>query len=150
MNAEQQAKLWGQIVTKASQDENFRQRLLADPANVVKEFDVELPAGVQLRVVENTDQVLHLALPPLAASRTKNSPTRSWKVWPVDLLSSLSSASCRAAPAKRTKVNQGRNLPPSHRPREVPNESVRLSGFSSTVNSPQAERVADVFAANFL
>jgi hypothetical protein len=69
MNAEQQAKQWGQIVTKASQDEKFRKQLLADPATVVKEFGLELPAGVQLRVLENTDQVLHLVLPPLQTDK---------------------------------------------------------------------------------
>ena len=71
MNAEQQAKQWGQIVAKAGQDEMFRKRLLADPSTVVKEFGVEVPAGVQLRVVENTDQVLHLALLPLAGQQDK-------------------------------------------------------------------------------
>ena len=65
MNAEQQAKQWGQIVTKASQDEKFRKQLLADPAVVLKESGLEVPAGVQLRVLENTNQVLHLVLPPL-------------------------------------------------------------------------------------
>jgi Nitrile hydratase, alpha chain len=65
MNAEQQAKQWGQIVTKASQDEKFRKRLLADPATVLKESGMEVPAGIRLRVLENTDQDLHLVLPPL-------------------------------------------------------------------------------------
>jgi hypothetical protein len=69
MNTEQQAKQWGQIVTKASQDVKFRNRLLADPATVVKESGLEVPAGVQLRVLENSDYVLHLVLPPLQTEK---------------------------------------------------------------------------------
>lgn len=69
MNAEQQAKQWSQIVTKAGQDEKFRQRLLAAPTTVVKEFGVEVPAGVELRVLENTSQAVHLVLPPLQTGK---------------------------------------------------------------------------------
>jgi hypothetical protein len=56
-------KTWGQIVAKAWQDESFKRRLLADPAAVLKEHGVAIPAGVQVRVVENTDRVQHLTLP---------------------------------------------------------------------------------------
>lgn len=63
MKAEQHSKLWGQIVAKAWQDESLKKRLLADPAAVLKEYGIEVPPGVQLRVVENTDQILHLTLP---------------------------------------------------------------------------------------
>lgn len=63
MNTEQTVNQWGQIVAKAWQDDKFKNRLLAEPAAVFQEFGVEVPAGVQLRVVENTDQVVHLTLP---------------------------------------------------------------------------------------
>lgn len=69
MNVEQQAKLWGQIVTKSSRDERFRKQLLADPAAAVKEAGLELPPGVKLRVVENTDTLLHVAIPPLESDK---------------------------------------------------------------------------------
>ena len=38
-------------------------RLMAEPAAVLREAGIELPAGQQVRVVENTDQVVHLVLP---------------------------------------------------------------------------------------
>ena len=59
MNAEQ----WGRIVSRAWADEGFKKRLLADPAAVLQEQGVALPPGVTVRVVEDTDQVMHLTLP---------------------------------------------------------------------------------------
>ena len=63
MNAEQQIKQWGQVVAKSWQDDGFKKRLLANPSAVLKEQGLEVPAGVQIRMVENTDQVVHLTLP---------------------------------------------------------------------------------------
>jgi len=62
MIAEQPINQWGQIVAKAWQDEKFKNRLLAEPAVVFKEFGIQVPAGVHIRVVENTDQIVHLTL----------------------------------------------------------------------------------------
>ena len=56
-------KQWSQIVAKAWADGKFKQRLLADPAAVLKEHGITLPAGVTVAVLENTDKVLHLVLP---------------------------------------------------------------------------------------
>src|SRR5262249_39954625 len=63
MNTEQQTKQWSQIVAQAWADESFKRRLLADPAAVLKEQGIGVPAGVGVRVVENTDQVRYLTLP---------------------------------------------------------------------------------------
>ena len=57
------AKQWGQIVSKAWADEQFKQRLLADPAEVLKEKSVTVPAGMTVNVVENTNVVCNLTLP---------------------------------------------------------------------------------------
>lgn len=69
MGAEQTLSQWGQIVAKAWQDNIFKRRLLAEPAAVFKEFGLEVPPGAQLRILENTDKVVHLTLPakPLEA-----------------------------------------------------------------------------------
>jgi hypothetical protein len=63
MNAAQQKQVWGQIVAKAWADEAFKRLLLAEPAAVLKEHKIEVPPGVRIRVVEDTDQVRHLTLP---------------------------------------------------------------------------------------
>lgn len=63
MSTDHQVTQWGQIVAKAWQDESFKQRLLANPAAVLSEQGLEAPAGVQLRVLENTDKIVHLTIP---------------------------------------------------------------------------------------
>jgi hypothetical protein len=68
MNQEEQGKKMQQIIAKAWMDEDFKQRLLTDPAAVLKEGGFELPAGMEVRMVENTDKVLHLVLPAKPAS----------------------------------------------------------------------------------
>jgi hypothetical protein len=54
---------WGKLVARAWTDDSFRQQLLADPAAVLKENGVPVPAGLQVRVVEDTDTLFHLVLP---------------------------------------------------------------------------------------
>jgi hypothetical protein len=59
----EQARKYGQVVAKAWADEAFKQRLLAEPATVLREQGIELPDGLDVRVVENTDTIAHLVLP---------------------------------------------------------------------------------------
>jgi len=58
-----QSKRYGQLVAAAWADSALKQRLLADPAAVFAEHGVEVPAGVQVRVVENTDRATYFVLP---------------------------------------------------------------------------------------
>ena len=54
----------GQLVSRAWSDPAFKQRLLSDPAAVLKEQGIDVGPGVEVRVVENTENVVYLALPP--------------------------------------------------------------------------------------
>jgi hypothetical protein len=54
---------WNQLVARAGIDDAFKQRLLADPAGVLKEQGLTLPAGVTVKVLDNTGTVVHLVLP---------------------------------------------------------------------------------------
>src|SRR5437870_4122092 len=61
---------WSQIVGRAWADDDFKQRLLADPAGVLAGYDLAPPAGLRIEVYEEpawvppgTDGVLHLVLP---------------------------------------------------------------------------------------
>lgn len=54
---------WAKLVAQAWADADFKARLLADPAAFLKEVGVELPAGIELRVVENTAGLTHFVLP---------------------------------------------------------------------------------------
>ena len=50
-------------MAQAWSDEGFKRRLLAEPATVLREQGVDVPPGAEVRVVENTDAVVHLTLP---------------------------------------------------------------------------------------
>ena len=52
------------LAARARGDAGFKRRLLADPAAALAEQGLQLPPGVEVRAVENTDRVLYLALPP--------------------------------------------------------------------------------------
>ena len=70
--SEQQNPL-GAVVAKALQDEAFKQELIADPAATLAAAGVALPAGVTLKVVEDTAQVRHLVLPAAGGGRLSES-----------------------------------------------------------------------------
>lgn len=56
-------KAWGMLVAKAWSDDVLKQRLVDNPAAVLEEHGIEVPPGVQLSVVEDTEDVYHLVLP---------------------------------------------------------------------------------------
>lgn len=51
------------ILQRSGQDQAFRQRLVADPGAVLRAEGLDLPAGVQVRALENRPGLLHLVLP---------------------------------------------------------------------------------------
>ena len=57
------ANQMGEVILKAWTDPDFKQRLLADPATVLQENGVQVPSGVAVKVVEDTDQVNYFVLP---------------------------------------------------------------------------------------
>ncbi len=67
MDQAAQQKAYAKVVAKAWADEGFKRRLLAEPTQVLKEHGIETPAGMQVRVVENTEQLAHFVLPPAPA-----------------------------------------------------------------------------------
>ena len=60
---DEQAKAYGRVVARAWSDDVFKQRLLADPAAVLKAEGVDIPEGVEVRLVENTNRLAHVTLP---------------------------------------------------------------------------------------
>ena len=51
------------IAATALDDDAYRQRLLDDPASVLKQEGIAVPDGVNVVVHENTAEEIHLALP---------------------------------------------------------------------------------------
>ncbi len=69
MAREEFQKAYGKVVAKAWGDDDFKAKLLADPMTVLKEYGLAIPEDVELRVVENTDKVVYLILPPEPAEQ---------------------------------------------------------------------------------
>jgi len=51
------------VITKAWSDPTFKKHLLSDPAAALSAEGVAIPADVTVKVVENTDKLVHLVLP---------------------------------------------------------------------------------------
>ena len=69
---------WAQVLAKAWTDEQFQERLMLDPPSVLRQFGIELPAGVEVRFVENTDQVRYIPLPPTSFARLPQTWADTW------------------------------------------------------------------------
>jgi hypothetical protein len=52
-----------EVVDRATFDPAFRQRLLSAPAATLQGAGIEVPDGLEIRVVENTDRLRHVVLP---------------------------------------------------------------------------------------
>ena len=70
MNKKEQSNKMGHIIAKALADEKFKQKLIADPAAVMTAEGIEIPTGVKVRAVENTDKLFHIVIPPKPDART--------------------------------------------------------------------------------
>ena len=44
-------------------DEALKQRFMADPKGVLAEYDMPVPDGMDVNVVENTDTTVHITMP---------------------------------------------------------------------------------------
>ena len=64
MDQDKAAAEYGKIVARTWRDAAFKANLLADPQAVLKDAGVAVPAGVTVKVVENSASLFHLVLPP--------------------------------------------------------------------------------------
>jgi len=70
-----------QIIQKAWAEPAFKESLLSAPLKAIKEaFGVEFPAGVELKVVEESSSSYYLSLPrkPEEIAEGKSSPSYPW------------------------------------------------------------------------
>jgi len=63
MNQEEQGRKMSQLIARCWADAGFKQKLLADPAATLKAEGAEIPAGLSIKALENTDKVFHLVIP---------------------------------------------------------------------------------------
>ena len=52
-----------EAVRKSCLDQNFKDRLLGQPTETLRTEGFDMPRGVEVEVLEDTDAVLHLVLP---------------------------------------------------------------------------------------
>ncbi|HMD87029.1 MAG TPA: NHLP leader peptide family RiPP precursor [Terriglobia bacterium] len=63
MKQEEQARNMQKIIAKAWMDDGFKARLISEPRVTLQAEGQELPPGVEIRVVADTETVQHLVLP---------------------------------------------------------------------------------------
>ncbi len=61
-------KEYAKIIAQAWVDEEFKKRLLVDPATVLKENGIEIPEGMTVKVVEKKENEIHIPLPAKPAN----------------------------------------------------------------------------------
>lgn len=62
--------LEAQVLERAAQDPQFREQLKQDPEGTVeREFGVQVPPNITVKVVEETPSKAYLVLPPAAVRR---------------------------------------------------------------------------------
>ena len=78
------AKAQARIVAKAWKSAAFRRALLKSPHKALASQGVDVPAGVRVRVVQNTPKVMYLVLPaaPKARARKTTRPRTPTRMGP--------------------------------------------------------------------
>ena len=59
----EQRNTLAEIFAACWKDEAFKARFLSDPKGILREYGVDVPEGIDLRVVENADDCVHITLP---------------------------------------------------------------------------------------
>ena len=62
---------FARLIQNAVADESVRRKLVDSPQTTLAEAGVILPDGLDVRVLENSDRVIHLVLPPLVSTQAQ-------------------------------------------------------------------------------
>ena len=63
----EQKNALAQLFAACWKDEALKARLMADPKAVLKEHNLDVPDGIDVKVVENADDCVHITLPAAPA-----------------------------------------------------------------------------------
>ena len=62
-------ELQSRLIERATRDQGFREELMRDPRGVIgREMGIDVPEGVEIKVVEESPTTSYLVLPPAPAS----------------------------------------------------------------------------------
>ena len=64
----EERKEYAKIIAQAWVDEEFKKRLLDNPATVLKENGIEIPEGMTVKVVERKENEIQILLPAKPAN----------------------------------------------------------------------------------
>ena len=86
---QRRSELRAQLIERATRDQAFRQELVRDPKGVIqRELSVEIPPGVDIRVVEESPTTSYLVLPPAPVASGQQLSDRDleavaggWSAW---------------------------------------------------------------------
>lgn len=67
------SKIIEKVIEKAQTDHVYKAKLIADPHAALRELGIVVPAGVTVKVVENSAAVFHLVLPATEQEMTEES-----------------------------------------------------------------------------
>ena len=84
--------LGGRVIAKAWREPAFKAKLIADPRATLTEAGVNLPGGTTVKVVEDTDTLLHFVLPA--------KPTGALSDESLDKLAGAVADCCRLPPGQ--------------------------------------------------
>jgi hypothetical protein len=59
----EQGKKYAKLIAKVWSDEAFKERLLMDPRATLDAEGIQVPEGVEVKVVEQTDKIFYLVIP---------------------------------------------------------------------------------------
>ena len=57
-------RIYANIVAKYYDDPDFKAKVDADPTRVLKAEGLEIPEGIEVKLLFNTEKMVHLVLPP--------------------------------------------------------------------------------------
>lgn len=60
---EEQMKQYSKIVAKCWADADYKAKLIADPNGTLRADGITVPGGIEVRIVENSPQVVYVVLP---------------------------------------------------------------------------------------
>ena len=63
MKPDEFQKAYGKLVAAAWADEGIKQRLMESPKELLNEYGLPVPEGVEIRMIEDTAKIKHLILP---------------------------------------------------------------------------------------
>jgi hypothetical protein len=64
---QESARIAGQVIARVWSDEDYKQRLFAHPNEVLTEAGMDIPPGLQFRILENTEKLTYITLPAAPA-----------------------------------------------------------------------------------